>query len=212
MGSWKLEKNVDAGDLPRFLRELADAVEQGAGGELDGLPALKGKDGLRKLVLVAEQKDGGLSLKLKAKRSHEVRVPAAKAQAPAAPKTPQPATPAPSAKISDAQARAREKYRQLKKTMQADYKALQKAAQAGVMPSQDVLESFLALGESMTEIPQPLKKADGPESKELERSNAAYLEDARGLRRAFSARDAAAFAEVLSRLERRKSACHAQFK
>ncbi len=210
MGSWKLEKNVDAGGLPRFLRELADTLEQKAAGELAGLPVAE----LRKLVLVAEQKDGGLSLKLKAKRSHEVRVPVPvkKAQASVAPKAPQAATPAPSAKISDAQARAREKYRQLKKTMQADYKALQKAAQAGVMPSQDALESFLALGESMTEIPQPLKKADGPESKELERANAAYLEDARGLRRAFSARDVAAFAEVLSRLERRKSACHAQFK
>jgi XXXCH domain-containing protein len=208
MSSWKLEKNVDTGGLPRFLRELADAVEKGAGGELAGLPS----GDLRKLVLVAEQKDGGLTVKLKAKRPHEVRVPVKKAPAPVAPGAFSAARPLQGAKLSDVQAKAREKYRQLKKIMQADYKALQKAAQAGVMPSQDVLESFLALGESMAEMPQPLKKTDGPEATELARANAVFLEDASGLRRAVSARDVKAFAEVLSRLERRKSACHAQFK
>jgi XXXCH domain-containing protein len=121
--------------------------------------------------------------------------------------------PARSAKVDDARERTREKYRQLKKLLQADYKALQKAAAAGQLPPQDVLESFLALGETMAEAPQPAQQVGaGPEAKELAQANAAYLEDARQLRRAFSARDAAAFAEILARLERRKSACHAQFK
>ncbi len=115
-------------------------------------------------------------------------------------------------KAADADARAREKYRQLKKSMQADYKALRAAAEAGRMPGQDVLESFLALSESMTEMAQPLKNANGPEATELARANAVFLEDARALRRAVSARDVAALAEVLTRLERRRTACHAQFR
>ena len=115
-------------------------------------------------------------------------------------------------KAADAEARAREKYRQLKKSMQADYKALRAAAEAGRMPGQDVLESFLALSESMTEMAQPLKSVNGPEAAELARANAVFLEDARALRRAMSARDLAALTEVLARLERRRTACHAQFR
>ncbi|HWR03013.1 MAG TPA: GAK system XXXCH domain-containing protein [Humidesulfovibrio sp.] len=216
MGSWKLETDMDAGALPGFLRRLAEAMEKGAAapgeGELSGLPTLEGRDGLRKLVLVAEHKDGGLRLRLKAKRGHELRVPSSTAQArPSHAEAHPAAKPAP-ARGGEAQAKAREKYRQLKKLMQADYKTLRASAQAGAMPAQDALESFLALGESMVEMPQPLKDANGPEARELARANAAFLEDARALRRAVSARDAAAFAEVLERLERRKSACHAQFK
>lgn len=223
MGSWKLETDLDADGLPRFLRDLADALEAEAlkSGELAGLPA--GGD-LRKLVLVAaadgEGQGRGFTVKLKAKRAHEVRVPvhaaaAMVAKAPregGAPREPRASKPAGDPRLADAAARAREKYRQLKKAMQADYKALQKAAEAGAMPALDVLESFLALGESMAEMAQPLKRTDGPEAKELERANAAYLEDARALRRAVSARDAQALSAVLARLERRKSACHAQFR
>lgn len=221
MGSWKLETDMDAGALPGFLRRLAEAIEQGADvaeagagetGELAGLPTLKGRDGLRKLVLVAEHKDGGLRLKLKAKRGHELRVPSGTARPRHSPAAAHTAAKPAQARGGDAQEKAREKYRQLKKLMQADYKALRAAAQAGAMPAQDALESFLALGESMAEMPQPLKDAAGPEARELARANAVFLEDALALRRAFSARDTAAFAEVLERLERRKSACHAQFK
>lgn len=205
MGSWKLETDVDPDGLPRFLRDLADALESGQGaGELAGLPRLDDARELRKLVLVAAAQGGGFALTLKAKRGHEVRV-LTKRTAPPRGVRPDP-------KASDAEARLREKYRQLKKALQADYKALRKAAEAGLMPSQDVLESFLALGESMTEMPQPLKSAHGPEAAELARANAAFLEDARALRRAASARDAAALLDVLARLERRKSACHAQFR
>lgn len=222
MSSWKLETDLDAADLPRFLRALADALESGApqSGELAGLPA-SGRGGeLRKLVLVADA-DGvgqGFTLKLKAKRSHELRVPTqkhagGKVSSPAATlRAPAPAKAQGDPKAADAAARGREKYRQLKKALQADYKALRKAAEEGRMPAQDVVESFLALGESMAESAQPLKGAGGPEVAEIRQANAAYLEDARALRRAVSARDAAALSEVLARLERRKSACHAQFR
>lgn len=200
MGSWKLETDLDPDGVPRFLRDLADVLESGQGaGDFSGLPVRE----LRKLVFVATAHGDGFALTLKAKRNHEVRVPAKKS-APAQESRPD-------AKALDAGARQREKYRQLKKAMQADYKALRKAAEAGLMPAQDVLESFLALSESMTETPQPLKGA-GPEAAELARANAAFLEDARALRRAVSARDASALLDVLSRLERRKSACHAQFR
>lgn len=213
-GSWKLETRLAAGELPEFLRRLADvlasdALEPGAvaPGDLAGMPRAP-----RKLVLVAEAKGGGLELKLKAKREGELRVPTKPATAAEAVGTPKPAPrkgPDPKA------ARARDKYRQLKKTMQADYKALRKAAEAGTMPAQDVLESFLALCEAMAEMEQPLGASSaggGPEGAELARANAAFVEDAKSLRAAVSARKAPALLEALDRLERRKSACHAQFK
>lgn len=218
MGSWKLEADVDPDGLPRFLRDLADELESGVSGagagELAGLPKPSRSDelaGLRKLVLVATALGGGggFALRLKAKRGHEARVPTGKPPA---------ARPAPAAggdaRAADDAARLREKYRQLKKALQADYKVLRKAAEAGLMPGQDALESFLALSESMAEAPQPVRGAAGrgPEAGELARANAAFLEDARALRRAVAARDAAALLEVLSRLERRKAACHAQFR
>jgi len=211
MSSWKLETDVDPDGLPRFLRDLADvlesgAVEAGAGaGELAGLPVAE----LRKLVLVASAQGEGFALTLKAKRGHEVRVP-----------TRRPGMGGPGSasggdrKAADEAARLREKYRQLKKALQADYKALHKAAAAGLMPAQEALESFLALSESMAEAPQPVHglSGRGPEAGELARANAAFLEDARALRQAMRARDAAALLEVLARLERRKAACHAQFR
>ncbi|MHC1752802.1 GAK system XXXCH domain-containing protein [Humidesulfovibrio sp.] len=227
MSSWKLETELGANGLPGFLRELAAALERGqpelgqseqgranavpsGSGALAGLPARE----LRKLVLVAEATGGGMTLKLKAKRAHELRVPTARSAARSA-RPVQSARPDP--KAADASARAREKYRQLKKALQADFKALHKAAEAGLMPAQDVLESFLALSESMVEMPQPLKGAaaaggHGPEAAELARANGVYLEDARALRRLVAGRDAAALLELLSRLERRRSACHAQFR
>lgn len=220
MGSWKLEKDIGSDGLPHLLRDLADALENGPGGDLAGMP-----EDLRKLVLVAElREDGGHRVKLKAKKAGEVRVKARQDGAggkaagdakpgdkPGANSGAKPGS-KPGSKMDDAREREREKYRQLKKLLQADYKALQKAAEAGTLPPQDVLESFLALGEAMAEAPQPAHNPAGPEARELARANAAYLEDARELRTAYGARDAKAFAGVLARLERRKSACHAQFK
>jgi hypothetical protein len=89
---------------------------------------------------------------------------------------------------------------------------LQKAAEGGVLPALDVLESFLALCDSMADITPPLLAPRGPEAAELAQANRAFVEDARALRRAVSARDAAVLAEILARLERRKSACHVQFR
>lgn len=212
MASWKLEKKLGARELPELLRRLAAALESGAQGDFCGLPEQP-----RKLVLVAEAKDGSLEVKLKAKREGELRVPTKKpAPAVAAPqaKSAEPARPAKSDKPdkSAPDARAREKYRQLKKSMQADYKALRRAAEDGRMPAQDQLESFLALSEAMAGAEQPVKEPRGPEAAELAQANAAFVQDALALRRAFSGRDAKALLDVLDRLERRKSACHAQFR
>lgn len=213
-GSWKLETRLAAGGLPEFLRRLADALENGSAGgpaeQLAGMPAAP-----RKLVLVAEAKSEGHELKLKAKREGEVRVPTKPAMDVKSAKTVEAAEapkPTPRKAPDQKAARARDKYRQLKKTMQADYKALRKAAEDGAMPPQDVLESFLALCEAMAEMEQPLTEPHGPEGTELARANAAFVEDAKALRAAMSARKAPALLEVLNRLERRKSACHAQFK
>lgn len=214
MRSWKLETQRKLDDLPQFLRELAQALESGqAHGDLFGLPPLDSAVGLRKLVLVAETHGSELRLKLKAKRVGELLVREKKAAQPAkagkAAQADTTAQPRPSARQSDAGARAREKYRQLKKALQADYKALHKAAQAGVMPAQDVLESFLGLCEAMAGMGQP---AQGAAAAELAQAGQSFLEDAQSLRRAVADRDSARLAEALARLERRRSACHAQFK
>ncbi|GAB6127202.1 GAK system XXXCH domain-containing protein [Humidesulfovibrio idahonensis] len=200
MGAWKLEKNIAAADLPGLLRQLADALEGRPAGFLAGFPREP-----RELELEVLRGGAGYAVKLKARRDED-RAPddesvGRRIEGKGG-----------GAREADSAERGREKYRQLKKLMQADYKALQKAAQAGALPAPDVLESFLALCESMTETAQPLLSPHGPEAAELARANQVFMEDARALRRTASARDAAALAEVLARLERRKSACHAQFR
>jgi XXXCH domain-containing protein len=74
------------------------------------------------------------------------------------------------------------------------------------MPSGEELDSFLSRVEIMAEM-------DGPGAEpELVRANAIFVAEAAALRQAVHKRDAAALAEVLARLDRRKGACHAQFK
>jgi hypothetical protein len=206
MSAWKLETDIGAAELPRLLRQLAEVLETGAAdaaGPLSGFPAAP-----RELELSACRRGAGFVFALKAKRGEEH----APDDGAAGRKSAVPGSAGGRARETDAAERAREKYRQLKKLMQADYKVLQRAAEAGSMPAPDVLDSFLALCESMAEIAQPLLPAHGAEAGELGRANLAFVEDAQALRRAASARDPHALAEVLARLERRKSACHAQFR
>ncbi|MDR3640048.1 MAG: GAK system XXXCH domain-containing protein [Humidesulfovibrio sp.] len=201
MSAWRLETDVSEADLPRLLRLLANALEAGpaeATGPLTGFPPE-----VRALELFAERSGAGYALTLKARRAVESHASAHDA---GGQKT------MGHARETDAAERAREKYRQLKKLMQADYKVLQKAAEAGTLPAPEVLESFLALCDSMADIVQPLLAPRGLEAKELALANRSFVEEARALRRAVSARDVAALAEVLARLERRKSACHVQFR
>lgn len=205
MGSWKTGHELAADGLPQFLRDLAEALETGVaggvvGGLFDGLPLRE----LRKLVLVAERHGSGLTLKLKAKRASEIRVPTGPRHAPKAASPPRPKA----AQSGQAQA-ARDKYRQLKKTLQADFKALQAAADQGRLPGAETLESFLSLAELMARGEQPV---GGAAQVEMAQANTVFLDDCQALRRACAARDAAALAVVLERLARRKSACHAQFR
>ncbi|MBU1228438.1 MAG: GAK system XXXCH domain-containing protein [Proteobacteria bacterium] len=199
MGSWKTEAELDEVGLPGLLRELASALETGlAGGGLDGMPV---RD-LHKLVLVAERRKGGLRVKIKAKRAGEVLVPAA---ALAGPEPAAAARPRDRDKALD----GRDKYRQLKKGLQTEYKALQASAREGRLPAAEALESFLGLAELMGQARQPVS---GAALAEMARAGAAFWSDCQALRQAYAARDAAALAAVLERLARRKSACHAQFR
>jgi len=204
MGAWKLEKNIGAADLPRLLRQMADALETGHGPSSGLLAGFSPE--VRELEFSALRGGAGYELKLKAWPSGPTRAADLESAGGVSHAR------SGGARESDAAERGREKFRQLKKLMQADYKALQKAAQAGVLPPQDVLESFLALCDSMAEMAQPLLLPHGPEAAELARANQAFVEDARALRRAAAARDASALAEVLARLDRRRSACHVQFR
>lgn len=201
-GSWKFTSEIRPGELPGLLRRLADALEGRPDPELAGLPA----QDFRKLVLVAERsehKDDGLELRLKAKRAHEVLVPAA-------PKPDKPATPRKEAMKTDSARRdpvKKEKYRQLKKALQADFKVLERTARAGILPTEETLESFLSLAQIMVEM-----DAAAHADPDMARAGAAFLEDVLALGQAFHRHDTAALAEILGRLDRRRGACHAQFK
>lgn len=198
MGSWKTEAELDEEGLPGLLRELASALESGlAGGGLDGMPV---RD-LHKLVLVAERRKGGLRVKLKAKLAGEVLVPTAALAA----SGPVAASP----RDRDRALAGRDKYRQLKKGLQTEFKALQTSVRAGRLPEAEVLESFLGLAELMGQASQPVS---GAALAEMAQAGAAFWNDCQALRQAHAARDAAALAAVLERLARRKSACHAQFR
>lgn len=197
--SWKLKRALDERALPGLLRQLAQALEGGAAPDLvAGLPA----GDWRKLVLVAERGKDGLEISLKAKRAHEVLVPTragAARQAEPAPKAAGRKGPAPK------DLARKDKYRQLKKGLQADFKALERAVDEGRLPGAEALESFLSRAEIMA--------AGSPgEDREMAKANAAFFEDAQALRGACQRRDIPALAEILGRLARRRSACHAQFK
>lgn len=194
--SWKLKRALDERALPGLLRQLAQALEGGAAPDLlAGLPA----GDWRKLVLVAERGKDGLEISLKAKRAHEVLVPTRARVAEPAPKDAGRKGPAPK------DLARKDKYRQLKKGMQADFKALERAVGAGSLPDGETLESFLSRAEIMA--------AGSPgEDREMAKANVAFFEDAQALRGACQRRDIPALAEILGRLARRRSACHAQFK
>jgi len=207
MSAWKLETTIAAAQLPGLLRQLAEALETGAPdplGMLSGFPAAPGE-----VALEVERQGADFELKLTAKRDAKAKVPGEMTLG-------QMSTGRmPTGRMSretDVAERAREKYRQLKKLMQKDYKQLCRAGEEGHMPDPEALESFLALCGSMAETVQPVLPAHGAEAPELARANRAFVEDAQDLRRAASARDPRAMAEILARLERRKTACHAQFR
>lgn len=212
--SWKLKREMAASGLSAWFRRLADALEGEPDAELAGLPVAD----CRKLVLVAERKDHGLEVRLKAKRAGEVLAPAswpgkgrdamkpesAKPEfAKADPSRTDPAKKDPAKKDPV----KKEKYRQLKKRMQADAKVLERAVRAGILPAEETLESFLSLAEIMVEMDAALHG-----DAEMKSAGAAFLADALTLREAFQRHDVEALAEVLGRLDRRRSACHAQFK
>ncbi len=198
MGSWKTEAELERAGLPGLLRELASALESGLeSGQLVGLP-----QDYRKLVLVAERGPDGLRVKLKAKRAGEVRVPTVlMAEAASAAKA--------KAQRADKAQAGRDKYRQLKQGLQADYKAVQASAREGRLPEAELLESFLFRAELMAQGEQPVS---GAVLAEMTPANAAFLDDCQALRQACAAQSPAALAAVLERLARRKAACHAQFR
>lgn len=199
MSRWTLRIELAGGELPEFLRRLAGTLESGAQGPADD-PRLAGfPGGVRGFDLAAERCGAGWAVCLRAAGDSA-------ASGPASGPTSSPAD----ARDADAFERAREKYRQLKKSLQEDYKTLRRAAQDGRTPPAEALESFLALCEAMADTAQPLLRARGAEAAELTRANKTFLDDARTLRAA--ARDPEAMAEALARLERRRSACHAQFR
>ncbi len=204
MSLWTLRRELPVDGLPAFLRRLAEALESGAevpAGDAD-LPGFPGDAG--GFALAVERCGAGWAMALRAAgREREAAAPGGDSV------DLQPGRSG-DARGADSFERAREKYRQLKKLMQEDYKTLRRAAQDGRTPPPETLESFLALCEAMADTAQPLLSARGTEATDLARANQTFLDDARTLRAA--AHDPGALADVLGRLERRRAACHAQFR
>jgi XXXCH domain-containing protein len=190
--SWKLKRRLHARALPGLLRALADALEGKAPAadwaELSGLP-------LQFHALDLEIRAEGQQAELNLKAEPNLKIGPGEAVA----------APAHGAK-QDSGAK-REKYRQLKKGMQADFKALERAVGEGRLPSGEVVDSFL----SRAEIMAGSAPGGSPPEAELARAGTVFLEDALALRTAWARNDISALGEVLGRLSRRKSACHAQF-
>jgi hypothetical protein len=110
MSAWKLETDVGEADLPRLLRLLANALEAGpieAVGPLTGFP-----EKVCELALLASRSGSGYALMIKAKRAVAAQAPDDESGG---------RRTGGQARELDAAERAREKYRQLKKLMQADY-------------------------------------------------------------------------------------------
>ncbi|OIO05356.1 MAG: hypothetical protein AUJ49_01435 [Desulfovibrionaceae bacterium CG1_02_65_16] len=210
MSAWKLETTIGAAELPRLLRQLAQALETGAGeagGLLSGFPASPGE-----VAFAVERQGADYALTLTARRGEDGMASGSPSGERSSGRMQDRMASGRMARETDAAERAREKYRQLKKLMQANYKLLRRAAEEGRMPEPEALESFLALCAGMAETAQPLLPAHGAEASELARAGKAFVEDAQDLRRAAAARNPRAMTEVFARLERRKTACHAQFR
>jgi XXXCH domain-containing protein len=100
----------------------------------------------------------------------------------------------------------RDKYRQLKKALKAEFKALQECVRQGRMPRSDEVESFLGLAE-LAAADESAVRVEGLE--EYRRANRVFYEECLALRGAAVRPEE--FAGLLERLARRKHACHEQF-
>lgn len=113
----KLYMDIDKDELPKFFRDLADALEKGGTDEFDCL------DDFKKLKVRAEAAYGQVRLKMKIKTEQECRSNFDEEREPGAPEKPA--------------------YKQLKKRMKISFRMLVKMIHDGQIPPQEAVDSFL---------------------------------------------------------------------
>ncbi|WP_419787161.1 GAK system XXXCH domain-containing protein [Pseudodesulfovibrio sp.] len=124
----KIQKYLDNKGLADFLRELADAVENGGKGELACL------EGFREIKVGIKDEYGQLKLKAKIKPAGVCEEPETEAG-------------------ENGEATGKPKYKSLKKRMKTSFRVLVKMVHDGQMPPKDAVEDFLADSALMVTYP-----------------------------------------------------------
>lgn len=151
-GERKVEHHLAPADLVRFLRALADQ----AGGDASGDAPLLGEppvsfDRLAKLELKLKRRASGWSAKLKIKQTED---PASSYNGGShAPDAAEDAAIGPAALVPEEAAPRKEKYKRLKKRMDADFKIIRKAVKEDRLPPEPTVERFLEDSTAMVTYP-----------------------------------------------------------
>ncbi|WP_432735105.1 GAK system XXXCH domain-containing protein [Maridesulfovibrio sp. FT414] len=126
----KIEKIMNAEELPDFFRKMASAIENGTSDDNAYLAAI---EGFEKLKINIRTEQGHTVIKIKAKPSKDVveETPAAEGQ-------------------ETIEVSGMPKFSQLKKRMRASFKIIFKTLHAGEMPPAEVVEEFIADSRLMT--------------------------------------------------------------
>lgn len=186
----KIKKHIPFADLPAQLRRLADALEGQTGklpAEWQQLPCP-----IAKLKVTGESQGGEWKVKIKIKAEPAASPEALPAEVPHT--APAPLAP-PAASSVD--------YKQLKKRMKASFRDIGKTLEGQKLPSQTVMEAFLADSDRMMAFSGEKYGAS---------YYPAYRQACQALRAAFGASDLEAFQTVYTALARLKKDCHQAFK
>ncbi|NDV22867.1 GAK system XXXCH domain-containing protein [Desulfovibrio sp. JC022] len=123
----KIEKYIQPGELPAFLRKIADALEGEASADDAYLVMI---EGFKKLKINIRNEYGHTAVKVTAKPMSvsmtEKECPEAEIIAP------------------EAQDSSKPKFKSLKKNMKASFKIIFKSVHAGTLPPPEVVEEFMA--------------------------------------------------------------------
>jgi len=122
----KIEKYIEPGELPAFLRKIADALE-GEASEEDAYLVMI--EGFKKLKINIRNEYGHTAVKVTAKpmSAHMAKdeCPESEVATPAEPDSSKP------------------KFKNLKKQMKASFKIIFKSVHAGILPPPEVVEEFM---------------------------------------------------------------------
>ncbi|WP_320174479.1 GAK system XXXCH domain-containing protein [Maridesulfovibrio sp.] len=131
----KIEKYIQPGELPEFLRKIADALEGGASEEDAYLVMI---EGFKKLKINIRNEYGHTAVKVTAKPMPTSI--SSEQEDPSEAEIPSPAEQDNSTKSS---------YKSLKKRMKASFKVIFKSVHAGTLPPLEVVEEFMADSRTM---------------------------------------------------------------